>query len=63
MTEAELSHAKWRKSSYSSQDGNCVEVAGNLLGLAAVRDSKKPDGTKLVVSQETWLVFIRGVRG
>jgi hypothetical protein len=28
----------------------------------AVRDSKEPDGAKLVVSQETWRVFIRGVR-
>ncbi|MGH3200187.1 MAG: DUF397 domain-containing protein [Streptosporangiaceae bacterium] len=25
--------AEWHKSSYSSQDGNCVEVARNLPGL------------------------------
>jgi hypothetical protein len=59
MTETELSRAEWHKSSYSSQDGNCVEVARNLPGLVAVRDSKEPDGAKLVVSQETWRVFIR----
>jgi hypothetical protein len=63
MTETDLSYAKWNKSSYSSQDGNCVEVARNLPGLVAVRDSKEPDGTKLVVPQETWRVFIQGVRG
>ena len=31
--------------------GHCVEVARNLPGLVAVRDSKAPDGAKLVVSQ------------
>jgi len=38
-----------------------VEVARNLPGLVAVRDSKEHDGTKLVVSKETWQVFIRSV--
>jgi len=61
MTEIDVSRAEWHKSSYSSQDGNCVEVARNLPGLVAVRDSKEPDGAKLVVSQETWRVFIRSV--
>ena len=60
MAEIDLSCAEWRKSSYSSQSGNCVEVAHNLPGLVAVRDSKEPDGAKLVVSQETWGAFIRG---
>jgi hypothetical protein len=62
MTEIDLSRAEWHKSSYSSQDGNCVEVARNLPGLAAVRDSKEPDGAMLVVSRETWRVFIRMVQ-
>ena len=38
MTEIDLSRAEWRKSSYSSQSGNCVEVARNLPGLVAVRE-------------------------
>ena len=62
MTGIDLSRAEWRKSSYSGQSGNCVEVARNLPGLVAVRDSKEPDGARLVVSQETWRVFIRSVR-
>ena len=62
MTEIDVSRAEWHKSSYSSQDGNCVEVARNVPGLVAVRDSKEPGGAKLVVSRETWRVFIRGVR-
>ena len=62
MAEVDLSCAEWRKSSHSSQSGNCVEVARNLPGpLVAVRDSKEPDGARLVVSSETWRVFMRGV--
>jgi len=59
MTEIDLSRAEWRKSSYSSQSGNCVEVARNLPGLVAVRDSKAPDGTKLTVSREAWRAFLK----
>ena len=33
MTETDLSRAEWHKSSFSSQSGNCVEVARNLPGL------------------------------
>jgi hypothetical protein len=62
MTGIDLSRAEWRKSSYSSQSGNCVEVARNLPGLVAVRDSKQPEGAKLEVSRKTWSVFIRDVR-
>ena len=63
MTEIDPSRAEWRKSSYSGQDGNCVEVARNLPGLVAVRDSKEPDGAKLVISREAWRAFIRAARG
>jgi hypothetical protein len=62
MTEIDLSCAKWRKSSYSSQSGNCVEVARNLPKLVAVRDSKEPAGARLVVSISAWQVFMTKVR-
>jgi len=62
MTEIDLSRAEWQKSSYSGQSGNCVEVARNLPGLVAVRDSRQPDGVELVVSQETWRAFISTIR-
>ena len=42
MTEIDLSRAEWHRVADSSQDGNCVEVARNLPGLVAVRDSKSP---------------------
>jgi Domain of unknown function (DUF397) len=61
MTEIDPPYAVWHKSSYSGQSGNCVEVARNLPGLVAVRDSKEPDGAKLVISRESWRAFIRSV--
>jgi hypothetical protein len=62
MTWIDLSRAEWRKSSYSSQSGNCVEVARNLPRLVAVRDSKDPYGSRLVVSMSAWQVFMTKVR-
>jgi hypothetical protein len=41
----------WRKSSYSSSNGGaCVELAGLGAGVG-VRDSKDPDGPKLVITR------------
>ena len=62
MNAIDLSRAEWRKSSYSSQDGNCVEVARNLPGLVAVRDSKSPDAPSLLVSPGTWRAFLLALR-
>jgi hypothetical protein len=62
MTEIDLSRAEWRKSSFSSQSGNCVEVAHNLPALVAIRDSKSPDGPKLLFSPETWKAFLLALR-
>lgn len=62
MIQADLSRAVWRKSTYSSQNGACVEVARNLPGVVSVRDSKNPDGPKLLVSPAAWRVFVRGLK-
>ena len=54
----DLTSAVWRKSSRSgSTSGNCVEVARNLPGVVAVRDSKNPDGPALVVDSVAWQGF------
>ena len=39
-----------------------LAVAPNLAGLVAERDSEEPDRAKLVVSRETWQVFLKGLR-
>ena len=60
---AELLHgATWHKSSHSGTDGNCVEVARNVAGIVAVRDSKNPDGPKLRFTSRVWDLFISGVK-
>lgn len=59
----DLSHAAWRKSSHSGGNGGqCVEVARNLPGVVAVRDSKDPGGPSLVVTAGEWRAFLAGVR-
>ncbi|MEU6538059.1 DUF397 domain-containing protein [Streptomyces sp. NPDC047000] len=47
------------KSSYSGQQGNCVEVAPTSAGGRAVRDGKRRDGSLLTVSREGWRAFLR----
>ena len=51
----------WKKSSYSSQQGNCVEVAPVRDGTA-VRDSKDPTVPVLRFSDEAWRAFISAVK-
>jgi Domain of unknown function (DUF397) len=59
----DLSRAAWQRSSYSgSNGGQCVEVARNLPGVVAVRDSKDPGGPSLIVTAGEWRAFLDGVR-
>jgi Domain of unknown function (DUF397) len=59
----DLTRAEWRTSSYSgSNGGGCVEVARNLPGAVAVRDSKDREGPTLVFGAGEWHAFVDGVR-
>lgn len=59
----DLSRAEWRKASKSSSNGGaCVEVARNLPGIVAVRDSKDPRGPVLTVSRDDWADFLTRLR-
>lgn len=49
----------WRKSSRSDTGGSCVEVRNDL---AALRDSKNPDGPTLTVDVPAFLATVRTTR-
>jgi hypothetical protein len=58
MNEVDLSRALWRKSRYSNGNGGaCVEVARNLPGTVAVRDSKNPHAA-LAFTPSAWHMFL-----
>lgn len=52
----------WIKSSLSSYNGNCVEVAGLADNIIRVRDSKHPRGGMLNFTTAEWDAFLGGVR-
>lgn len=55
----DLVNASWRKATASGMNGGCVEVA-DLGHVIAVRDSKNPDGPKLVFTPTEWDCFLDG---
>ncbi|HZG02139.1 MAG TPA: DUF397 domain-containing protein [Streptomyces sp.] len=54
---------EFRKSSYSSGSGECVEVAVNVPATVAVRDSKTPAGPCIRLSPGAWTAFLAALRG
>jgi len=63
MNTIDLTHAAWQKSSYSGGNKqNCVEVAENLAGAVAFRDSKHPSAGAHTVTLTTFRTFLTAVK-
>ncbi|WP_035846895.1 DUF397 domain-containing protein [Kitasatospora azatica] len=59
---SDLSGASWRKSSYSQQGGECIEVADGFAAVTPVRDSKDPEGPALVFPAEAFAAFVAAAK-
>ncbi|WP_030678182.1 DUF397 domain-containing protein [Streptomyces rimosus] len=56
---------RWFKSSYSSNGGQCIEIATNLAtthGVIPVRDSKNPHGPTLTLTPAAWADLVEFAR-
>ena len=53
-----LHDARWRKSSHSTANGDCVEVSGG--GQVRVRDSRDRAGPVLTFTRDEWAAFLAG---
>ncbi|MFE9655493.1 DUF397 domain-containing protein [Micromonospora sp. NPDC006431] len=60
----DLTGAVWRKSTRSGGNGGeCVEVATNISGIVAVRDSKDQLGAQLRFVPTAWVSFVQRING
>ncbi|MEU8145109.1 DUF397 domain-containing protein [Nonomuraea sp. NPDC048901] len=59
--DVDLSQARWRTSSLSGTNGQCVAVAF-VDGYVAVRHSKNAGGPSIIFTVDEWRAFTGGVR-
>ncbi|MCX4881705.1 DUF397 domain-containing protein [Streptomyces sp. NBC_00847] len=60
--EYDLRASVWTKSSYSQAGDECLEVTNDFPTVVPVRDSKNPQGPKLVFRAEAWAAFVKDVK-
>ncbi|OAH14328.1 DUF397 domain-containing protein [Streptomyces jeddahensis] len=58
----ELTGARWRRSTYSGGNNECVEVADDFPHIVPIRDSKRPVGPVLAFSHHAWSAFLNHLR-
>jgi hypothetical protein len=58
----DLSGARWRSSTYSGGNNECVEITDDIPGVLPVRDSKRPAGPTLVFPADGWSSFVASVK-
>ena len=62
IKDIDLSDAVWHRSTRTGAFGdNCVEVAF-VGGAIVVRDSKQPEGPRLVFTPQEWDAFVEGAK-
>ncbi|RKT56572.1 DUF397 domain-containing protein [Saccharothrix australiensis] len=57
----DLTTARWRKSTRSSNTSNCVELA-RTAQAAAIRDSKNPTGPTLTLTTKALTSFLTALK-
>jgi hypothetical protein len=62
MKARDLPDARWRASSYSGTDSNCVEVAAESEARVLVRDTKDREGPVLAFPPGAWRRFAAQVK-
>jgi Domain of unknown function (DUF397) len=60
---ANATAASWRKSSYSTYNGNCIEIGHLDSGAIGIRDSEQHGvGPILAVKKDAWNAFVYSVK-
>lgn len=62
MANSNLDQLRWRKSTYSGSEGQCVEVAEAADGGRWLRDTKDRSRPAHYFTAAEWDAFLRGVK-
>ena len=57
-----LTHATWRKSSFSTEQGDCVELAPLDDGTIAIRNSNHPAAGVVYLTRTEMNAWIQGIK-